>query len=201
MNFFAGMSAGFGKGQGEYNAKMLDLINEKNRNLATMYGHLADQSQDQDIASELVDRAQRWASANPLLDPKGYKELVKADKGGLHEIVDRAHQKKISDYHQSSFGATPQSQPQTQPDPMPGLPGQPPTQMTQPPTMDQFVRGTLSQEPPMYGSIGRYNPEWQQWHEIYTKKMEGTVPTPQGMQGLNWCPFHAICVCFPFCEL
>lgn len=249
MSLFAGLAAGFGQGQGQYNQKMLDFMNQKNQTMASMYAHLADQAQDQDVAAEFTKRAMGWGSANPLMDPKGYKELVKGEKMGLHDVVDQAHQKKVSDYHSTNFGIPapanqttggantqqaasqmPSGQPQTsstgqtpsasmlgQLDVIPSnlgpsnasqgqstgqsmSPTAPPTQapqqpqpqaMTPPPTMDmdQFIRHGMPQEPPMYGAMGRLNPEWQHWHEIYTKKIEGTVPTPAAMQSYVGAPF------------
>lgn len=242
MSLFAGLAAGFGQGQGQYNQKMLDFMNQKNQTMASMYAHLADQAQDQDVAAEFTKRAMGWGSANPLMDPKGYKELVKGEKMGLHDVVDQAHQKKVSDYHSTNFGIQtptapsgradgqqmPPAQPQTpatgqtppasmlgQLDVMPsnlgpstapqGQPSAPPAAMSAPPVqaqpqqqamtpppttdMDQFVRHGMPQEPPMYGAMGRLNPEWQNWKDIYTKKMEGTVPTPAAMQSYVGSPF------------
>lgn len=227
MSLFAGIGAGWGKGQGEYNSRMLDFINQKNQNLATMYGHLADNAQDQDMASEFMNRAQGWASANPLLDPKGYKELIKREKVGLHDIVDQAHQKKVDQFHQETFNLQPQKQQQQPQQAKPSAPdafdmAAPPTQAEQasqapPPVqgqqpgqvpaapqqsdMDQFIRHTLPPEPPMYGSLGRLNPEWQHWHEIYTKKMEGTVPTPQAWQGFVGAPFMSAGFASPYASV
>jgi len=108
MNFFAGLSAGFGEAQGQKNAKMMDFLNEKSRNMAQLYGHLADQiiqsGGDQDIASEFVNRAKNWASANPLFDPKGYRELIKGEKGGFHSIIDSHTQRKIAEYNNQQSG-------------------------------------------------------------------------------------------------
>lgn len=219
MSLFAGLGAGWGKGQGEYNSKMLDFINQKNQSLATMYGHLADNAQDQDMASEFMNRAQGWASANPLMDPKGYKELVKREKTGLHDIVDQAHQKKVEQFHQETFNQTPAqtapAQPaqhpdafdmaapptqseQPQPQPQTQGQGQPPQQQ---PDMDQFIRHTLPPEPQMYGAMGRLNPEWQHWHEIYTKKMEGTVQTPEAMKSFMGAPYMPSGFAAPYANL
>jgi hypothetical protein len=275
MSLFAGMAAGFGQGQGAYNQKMMDFMNQKSQTMATMYAHLADQAQDPEVASEFTRRAMGWGSANPLMDPKGYKELVRGEKVGLHDIVDQAHQKNVSDYHQSEFGGptasgaksnnnpesgfipgsisgnqnvTNTSQPATTPappptgqgqsapppanlmrqmDPMPSnlggsvaLQGQaqaaqpqatpqpiqmaPPPQQAQPqpaPDMDAYVRHGLPPEPPMYGAMGRLNPAWQQWHEIYAKKMEGTVSTPAAMQGYVGAPFMPAGFASPYASM
>jgi len=117
MGFFGGLASGFGEAQGQYNQKMLDFVNEKSHTMAQLYGHLADtilqSGGDQDIAGELLNRAKGWASANPILDPKGYKQLIKGEKSGLHDLIEQSTQKKVSDYHSQQFGTQP-SQP-TQP--------------------------------------------------------------------------------------
>ena len=298
MSLIAGMTAGFGQGQGEYNKRMLDFINQKNQTMANMYSHLADNAQDQDVASEFTKRAMGWASANPMMDPKGYQQLIKGEKVGLHDLVDQAHQNKVANYHQATFGVpasgmagsnnnsnngfipgsisgqhavpAPQmlpTQPQSasvgQVPAIPPLPpsidfnasGQPPAlhadgspvttaqangqpqdippiqsptpQMTPPPSMDQqaqpqstaqlsqvgqggppstidmdtFIRHGMPPEPPMYGALGRLNPEWQQWHEIYNKKMEGTVATPAAMQGFMGSPYMPAGFASPYASM
>lgn len=277
MSLFAGMAAGFGQGQGAYNQKMMDFMNQKSQTMASMYAHLADQAQDQDVAAEFTRRAMGWGSANPLMDPKGYKELVKNEKLGLHDIVDQAHQQKVGEYHQGEFGAptstgvksnnnpesgfipgsisgnqnvtnpsqpaTPPVEPQAvpvgqtqsapppanlmgqlehvpsdfgaqqptqaaptqmapppqQPQPQPGM-GAPPSAAPAP-DMDQFIRHGMPPEPPMYGAMGRLNPAWQQWHDIYTKKMEGTVATPAAMQGYVGAPFMPAGFASPYASM
>ncbi len=104
MSLFAGMAAGFGAEQGQHNQKMLDFINQKSQTMAQLYGHLADNSTDPSLQEEFVNRAKGWASANPMLDPKGYQQLIKGEKSGLHDIVDQNTQQKVSDYHTQKFG-------------------------------------------------------------------------------------------------
>lgn len=164
MSFFGGMAAGYGAAQGDYNTKMLDFENKKSQDMATMYGHLADNADDQDVAAEFANRAAGWASADPRRDPKGYKALMKNEKGGIHAIVDQAHQNKINDYHQTTFGA-PASPQALNPDggggggkpQAPATPGQtqPAPQNTSqdqgPPQVQPMGGGT---NPPAMGSLG-----------------------------------------------
>lgn len=107
MSLFAGIAAGWGEAQGQHNQKLLDFMNQKSQTMAQLYGHLAENATDQDVAAEFMNRAKGWASANPILDPKGYQQLIKGEKTNLHDIVDRSNQAKIVDYHQKQFGVAP----------------------------------------------------------------------------------------------
>lgn len=100
MSIYAGLAAGWGEGLGQRNAKMMDYFTKKSETLAKLYEGLASNiiqsGGDQTIASEFINRAKGWGTANPLFDPKGYQKLLKSEKAGIHDIIDSATKRRMT---------------------------------------------------------------------------------------------------------
>lgn len=196
MSFFAGLSAGIGEAQGQYNQKMMDFMTEKSKTMANLYGHLADTvMQNGDpygIGPDLLDRSMKWSQAHPLFNPKEYKDLVKTEKGGIHGIIDQAHQRKVtgSMYGDSSFqphsnfgqdqGFQPHQQPGPQPSPVGNTGGASYDVPSIQELMDQITGGE-----PMYGPLGTQTPTGRIAMSVIPQVMEHRMDLQNKMHVLQ----------------
>lgn len=99
MSFYAGLTAGWGQGVGERNKQMMDYFTQKSQTMSRLYEGLANSliqsGGDQDIAMEFLNRAKGWGTANPLFDTKGYQQLLKGEKTGIHDIIESTTKRKL----------------------------------------------------------------------------------------------------------
>lgn len=153
MSIYAGLAAGWGEGVGKRNAQMMDYFTKKSETLAQLYQGLANNiiqsGGDQDIAAEFVNRAKGWGSANPLFDPKGYQQLLKGEKSGIHDVIDSATRRKAID----SGILAPQVQGQTRDKgiqaPAPNTQYSQPDKGMQPPNFDEMFTQQGTGMPPV----------------------------------------------------
>jgi hypothetical protein len=194
MSFFAGLSAGIGEAQGQYNNKMMDFMNEKSKTMANLYGHLADRvlegGDPYNIAPDLIDRSSQWSQANPMMNPKGYKDLVKNEKGGIHGIIDKAHQGKVTNYtsglspNSSSAGANQPSSSPKGPSFGGSTASQSPASPFQMPDIDSMLN-QLTGGQDLYGPLGNETPRGKMAMSIVPEVVKQRMEMQQKMQQIE----------------